>query len=177
MKTKMILLLGLAGAFSVMIIVFASGRQKGYEPVYPAVQVLTSLTQEDLIWFDENIWEDDESVQNTVTAIAATAVTDESSLTASETKIVTEHTVTNSEINTCETVATVSTVPKKSNLIDLNNASIDELMELNGVGPVIAGKIYDYAKEKGFKSVEDLINVKGIGEKKLEQIKPYVYVK
>ncbi len=46
-------------------------------------------------------------------------------------------------------------------------ASADELQLLNGVGPSTANAIVDYREQNGaFASVEDLVNVKGIGEKK-----------
>ncbi len=55
-----------------------------------------------------------------------------------------------------------------SEKIDVNTASLEDLDRLAGVGPVIAQKIID---ARPFSSVEDLIKVKGIGPKKLEDIK------
>ena len=49
-------------------------------------------------------------------------------------------------------------------------------MYIDGIGEVIAYKIVEYANMYGFYSVEDLLNVDGIGEKKLALIAPYVYV-
>ena len=60
--------------------------------------------------------------------------------------------------------------------IDLNTATIEELMTIDGIGQVTAEKIVDYARTSGFNSVEDLLNINGIGEKKLESIRPYVTV-
>lgn len=66
---------------------------------------------------------------------------------------------------------------KTSQLININTADIDELMTLDGIGEVIAGRIIEYREANGdFKSVEELINVKGIGEKKLEAIRGFVCV-
>lgn len=61
--------------------------------------------------------------------------------------------------------------------INLNKATLEELQKINGVGPSLAEKIISYRKENGkFKSIEDLKNVSGIGEKKYESIKEYVQV-
>jgi competence protein ComEA len=59
--------------------------------------------------------------------------------------------------------------------VNLNTASQAELERLPGVGPVTAQRIIEYRAQIGvFRSVEELENVKGIGPKKLEQIRPYV---
>lgn len=59
--------------------------------------------------------------------------------------------------------------------ININVASKIELTQLPGIGPKTADKILSYRKENGkFQKVEDLLNVKGIGEKKLSKIKPLV---
>lgn len=60
--------------------------------------------------------------------------------------------------------------------LDLNTASKEELMEIKGIGEVLAERITEYARTTGFSSVDDLLNVKGIGEKRLEAMRPYVYV-
>lgn len=60
--------------------------------------------------------------------------------------------------------------------LELNSASASDLAYINGIGEVTAHKIVDYARTVGFTSVDDLLNVSGIGKSKLEQIRPYVYV-
>jgi len=62
--------------------------------------------------------------------------------------------------------------------VDLNRATSEELQQLPGVGPAMASRILQYRKEnQGFTSVDDLDNVRGIGAKKLEKIRPFVIVK
>jgi competence protein ComEA len=64
-----------------------------------------------------------------------------------------------------------------SSLININTATISELCELNGVGEATAQAIIDEREANGpFTSVEDLLRVSGIGEKKLAKIKDYVCV-
>jgi len=61
--------------------------------------------------------------------------------------------------------------------IDLNNATVDELETLDGVGPAIAQKIVAWREANGgFRSVDDLAQVAGIGPKKLEAMRPRVRV-
>ncbi|MDE2437721.1 MAG: helix-hairpin-helix domain-containing protein [Sphingomonadales bacterium] len=61
--------------------------------------------------------------------------------------------------------------------VNINTATKEELDALKGIGPVKAQAIVDYRKEHGpFKSVDELKNVKGIGDKTLESLKSDVTV-
>jgi competence protein ComEA len=61
--------------------------------------------------------------------------------------------------------------------VNLNNAGIDELCTLPGIGESTAQKIIEYRNKKGkFKKISDIMNVKGIGEKKFEKIKEYLVI-
>lgn len=61
--------------------------------------------------------------------------------------------------------------------INLNTATEQQLMLLPGVGETTAKKIIEYRTENnGFTSIEDIMNVSGIGEKKFLQMKPYIKV-
>ena len=55
--------------------------------------------------------------------------------------------------------------------VNINTATPEELQALTGVGPVLAERIVDYRTEHGpFGAVEDLMEVSGIGEKKLAEL-------
>ncbi len=59
--------------------------------------------------------------------------------------------------------------------ISINQGDQKELEQLPGVGPSIAQKIIEYrSTHGGFKTIEEIDAVKGIGPKKLENIRPYV---
>jgi len=60
-------------------------------------------------------------------------------------------------------------------MVNLNTASKEELQTLPGVGPQVAERILAYREQHGpFKSIEELLEIKGIGIKKLEKIRPLV---
>lgn len=64
---------------------------------------------------------------------------------------------------------------QKEQQVSLNRASLAEFQTLPGIGPAKASAIIDYREEFGtFKSIEDLINVTGIGEKTLEKLRDYL---
>ena len=67
--------------------------------------------------------------------------------------------------------------PAYSGPVDVNTAGLEELETLTGIGPALGQRIIDYREENGpFQSVEDLLNVKGIGEKTLDKFRDNVTV-
>ena len=71
--------------------------------------------------------------------------------------------------------AAASTTAKPA--INLNAATIDQLETLPGIGRKTAERIIEYrTKSGGFKRIEDLMNVKGIGEKSFLKLRPLVAV-
>ena len=61
--------------------------------------------------------------------------------------------------------------------VDLNRASEEELMRVPGIGEIMAGRIVAFRDEHGpFKRVEDLMKIKGIGEKSFQKLSAHVKV-
>jgi competence protein ComEA len=73
--------------------------------------------------------------------------------------------------------ATAGGTPTAVSPVDINVATQVELESLPGIGPVTATAILAWRTEHGaFTSVEELLEVSGIGEATLSEIVPYVYV-
>ncbi len=76
---------------------------------------------------------------------------------------------------TTETITTTSAT--QTLIVNLNTATAEELRQLEGVGEVLSGRIIAYREAHGsFRSVEDLLDVQGIGETRLEKWRPYLTV-
>jgi competence protein ComEA len=61
--------------------------------------------------------------------------------------------------------------------INLNTATLAQLETLPGIGPTLAARIIEHRQKNGpFKKIEELMNVKGIGEKNFLKLKPLIIV-
>lgn len=59
--------------------------------------------------------------------------------------------------------------------VNVNTASMEELTAVPGIGERTYVRISEYRAEHGdFETLDDLINIKGIGKKKLEKMRPYL---
>ena len=66
---------------------------------------------------------------------------------------------------------------KEGTKVNINTANQSELDSLPGIGPALAQRIIDFREENGnFNSIEDIQNVKGIGDSKYEDIKDKIVV-
>lgn len=85
--------------------------------------------------------------------------------------------IPNNESVVSATITNNSSNDSKDGIININYASLSKLQNINGIGEVKAQSIIDYReKSGGFKSIEDIKNVEGIGDKTFEKIKDKISI-
>ncbi len=73
--------------------------------------------------------------------------------------------------------ATVASASAASPQVDVNSATLEQLCEVPGIGPLRARRILSWRDKNGaFASVSDLSAVRGLGKKSLEQLRPHLTV-
>ena len=89
----------------------------------------------------------------------------------------TSHNYINVNNSTQSQIESTTNTQKDDGRLDINTASLQQLTLLPGIGETIAQRIIDYRTKHGrFQSIDELLQVNGIGEKKFEQMKPYIKV-
>lgn len=79
--------------------------------------------------------------------------------------------------NACIEEYKEETIEETNDIVNINTASVDELTKLSGVGEAKAKLIIEYREKNGkFKEINELINVKGIGESLIETIKDNITI-
>ena len=74
-------------------------------------------------------------------------------------------------------LARAQTKPAPAKEVDLNTATVEQLQQLPGIGPVRAKAIVEFREKSGpFERVEDLLAIRGISQSRFEKLRPYVTV-
>ncbi len=89
-----------------------------------------------------------------------------------------------SKVSSCSTICEVNVIEvnncvdenNSSDKININNATLEELMTLTGIGESKAKNIIAYREKEKFKTIEDIKNISGIGDVLFEKIKDRIVV-
>lgn len=118
-----------------------------------------------------------ESPRNNVTIIPITEeiTTKQTKTTTSAASTRSKTTARRTASHTTRTTAVPTT--SESVMIDINSADADELTKLKGIGEVLAQEIISYRENSGgFRNIEEIMNVSGIGEGIFADIRDHIYV-
>ena len=116
------------------------------------------------------------SDQPTTTA-ATESTTAAAATTAASTVLTTSAVSTTSAAATTTAATTLSHSGERGGMLNLNTATKEQLMTINGIGEAFADRIIAYRDSHGgFQSVEELRNISGIGEKRYNKWSVYFTV-
>jgi competence protein ComEA len=74
-------------------------------------------------------------------------------------------------------LASAASKPEPTARVNVNTASVEQLTTLPGVGPMLAARIVEHRQKSGaFRSTQELMSVKGIGEKNFAKIEQWLTV-
>jgi len=74
-------------------------------------------------------------------------------------------------------LAAAAAKPAPAGKVNINTATVEQLQTLPGVGQKLAARILEYRqKSGGFKATQEIVNVKGLGEKNFQKIQGYLSV-
>lgn len=111
--------------------------------------------------------------ENTTTIVIDKSISSEAEVSEPATELRTANPV---PAVTSSATATTA-ISTESLYLDINSASHDELVKLNGIGDVLADAIIRYRQEYGgFRNIEEIMEVSGIGEKIFSDIRDQIYV-
>jgi competence protein ComEA len=71
-------------------------------------------------------------------------------------------------------IAALAAAAAPQGVINVNTASVEQLQLLPRIGPAVAQRIVEQRQASKFAKLEDLMLVRGIGERTFEQLKPYL---
>lgn len=75
-----------------------------------------------------------------------------------------------------EIIESSESIINKTSKVSLNTATLEELLTIPGIGESKAKLIIEYRNNTGFKKIEDIMNVKGVGSGIFEKIKAYITI-
>ena len=154
-------------AFVLVISLYDS--EKLSEPIIGYSEAVTQIPL-------DSMWEETAQTEETTQTFQTQTITTVSTLESTSQVSEPTETVTAEQQAYSSEISETSQTAEQDELININTATAEELKQLNGIGDVIAARIVEYAQTIGFNSIEDIKNVKGIGDKKFDNIKDKITV-